>query len=154
MTGKQREAIDLMKSMDSVTVTSGLVAQALGMKPDVLRKHVRDGEYKISAVDVNGSMIRFFRKDFLQKIGEMDPDPEARTDSDRLEEICTRLMSVDAKESTINMSILLKSDDIAGKLDELIGIEKDIQQGIKLICWFMKKWIEENKPAGAATPTD
>ena len=154
MTSTQREAIDIMKRMDTVTVIPALVAQALGMNPDVLRKHARDGEYKISAYEVTGNTVRFFRKDFLQKIGEMDPDPEARTDSDRLEEICTRLMSVDAKESTINMSILLKSDDIAGKLDELIGIEKDIQQGIKLICWFMKKWIEENKPAGAATPTD
>lgn len=94
MTGKQREAIDLMKSMDSVTVTAGLVAQALGMKPDVLRKHVRDGEYKISAVDVNGSMIRFFRKDFLQKIGEMDPDPDHPTSEQLLEKIWEVLMDI------------------------------------------------------------
>ena len=110
MTGKQREAIDLMKSMDSVTVTSGLVAQALGMKPDVLRKHVRDGEYKISAVDVNGSMIRFFRRDFLQKIGEMDPDPEARTDSDRLDEII-ELIRV---QNTMLMEMLAYIKESAG----------------------------------------
>lgn len=110
MTGKQREAIDLMKSMDSVTVTAGLVAQALGMKPDVLRKHVRDGEYKISAVDVNGSMIRFFRNDFLRKIGEMDPEPEARTDSDRLDEII-ELIRV---QNTMLMEMLAYIKESAG----------------------------------------
>ena len=87
MTSTQREAIDIMKRMDTVTVIPALVAQALGMNPDVLRKHARDGEYKISAFEVTGNTVRFFRKDFLQKIGEMDPDPEARTDSDRLDEI-------------------------------------------------------------------
>ena len=87
MTSSQREAIDIMKRMDTVTVIPALVAQALGMNPDVLRKHARDGEYKISAFEVTGNTVRFFRKDFLQKIGEMDPDPEARTDSDRLDEI-------------------------------------------------------------------
>jgi hypothetical protein len=87
VTSSQREAIDIMKRMDTVTVIPALVAQALGMNPDVLRKHAKDGEYKISAFEVTGNTVRFFRKDFLQKIGEMDPDPEARTDSDRLDEI-------------------------------------------------------------------
>ena len=87
MTSTQREAIEMMKEMDTVTVAPWIVAQALGMSPDVLRKHVHDGEYKISKVDVNGRVIRFIRKDFLQAIGEMEPDPPERTDSDRLDEI-------------------------------------------------------------------
>ena len=87
MTSSQREAVEIMKQMDTVTVIPALVAQALGMNPDVLRKHARDGEYKISKVDVNGNMVRFFRKDFLQAIGEIAPEPPERTDSDRLEEI-------------------------------------------------------------------
>ena len=110
MTGKQREAIDIMKNMDSVTVTPGLIAQALGMNPEVLRKHVRDGDYKISAVDVNGSVIRFFRKSFLQAIGEMDPEPEARTDSDRLEEII-ELIRV---QNTMIMEMLAYIKESAG----------------------------------------
>ena len=87
MTGTQRSAIEILKMMEAVTVNADLIAQALGMNPGVLRKHVRDGTYKISAVDVCGERIRFFRKDFLQKIGELPMDPPERTDSDRLEDI-------------------------------------------------------------------
>ena len=79
MTGTQREAIEVMKMMESVTVNADLIAQALGMNPGVLRKHVRDGEYHISAYEVCNDRIRFFRKDFLQKIGEMPPDMPERT---------------------------------------------------------------------------
>ena len=94
MTGKQREAIDLMKSMDSVTVTSGLVAQALGMNPGVLRRHVKDGEYKTSKYEICGDRVRFFRKDFLQKIGEIPEDPPARSEMQVLEEILTELRNL------------------------------------------------------------
>ena len=87
MTGTQREAINIMMMMESVTVNADLVAQALGMNPGVLRKHVKDGEYRISKYEICGDRVRFFRKDFLQSIGEIPQDPPERTDSDRLDEI-------------------------------------------------------------------
>jgi hypothetical protein len=114
MTGTQREAIEIMKMMESVTVNADLIAQALGMNPGVLRKHVRDGNYRISKYEINGDRIRFFRKDFLQKIGEMPEDPEEPTDHQLLEKIWETLMDI---------RILLKA-------------------------------IANEKPAGAATPTD
>ena len=91
MTSSQREAIEIMKRMDTVTVIPALVAQALGMNPDVLRKHARDGEYKISAYEVTGNTVRFFRKDFLQKIGEIEPDKPEKTTAQVLEEISESL---------------------------------------------------------------
>lgn len=87
MTASQRKAIDILMAMDTVTVGPSMIADALGMNVGVLRKHVRDGDYHISKVDVCGDRIRFFRKDFLQQIGELAPDPPERTDSDRLEDI-------------------------------------------------------------------
>ena len=78
MTGSQREAIDIMLMMESVTVNVDLVAQALSMSPGVLRKHVKDGEYTISKYEICGDRIRFFRKDFLQQIGELPKDPEPK----------------------------------------------------------------------------
>ena len=87
MTGTQREAIEIMKMMESVTVNADLIAQALSMNPGVLRKHVKDGEYLISKYEICGDRIRFFRKDFLQKIGELPEDPPERTEADLLEEI-------------------------------------------------------------------
>ena len=79
MTGSQREAIEIMKMMESVTVNADLIAQALGMNPGVLRKHVKDGDYHISAYEVSGDRVRFFRKDFLQKCGFMEPEKEEPT---------------------------------------------------------------------------
>ena len=114
MTGTQREAINIMMMMESVTVNADLVAQALGMNPGVLRKHVRDGNYRISKYEINGDRIQFFRKDFLQSIGELAPDPEEPTDHQLLEKIWETLMDI---------RILLKA-------------------------------IANEKPAGAATPTD
>ena len=87
MTGSQRDAINILMMMESVTVNADLIAQALGMNPGVLRKHVRDGEYHISKYEICNDRIRFFRKDFLQKIGEMPVDLPERTEADLLEEI-------------------------------------------------------------------
>ena len=84
---EQKAAVEALKSMDTMTVGPELIAKALKMSPSVLREHVRRGEYKISAVDVCGGRIRFFRKDFLQKIGELPEDEPEKTDSDRLDEI-------------------------------------------------------------------
>lgn len=94
MTGSQREAINIMMMMESVTVNADLIAQALGMNPGVLRKHVKDGDYHISEYDVSGDRVRFFRKDFLQKIGEMPVDPEEPTDHQLLEKIWESLMDI------------------------------------------------------------
>ena len=70
----EREAVERLKAMEDMTVSAELIAPVLKMNPDVLRKRVRDGDYKLSAVHVSGDRIRFFRKDFLQKIGELPPD--------------------------------------------------------------------------------
>ena len=94
MTDTQRAAIEQLKQSEAVVVGPELIAQALGMNPSVLRQHVKDGDYKISAVEVCGSRIRFFRKDFLQKIGEVPLDPEEPTDRQLLEKIWETLMDI------------------------------------------------------------
>ena len=94
MTGSQREAINIMMMMESVTVNADLISQALGMNPGVLRKHVKDGEYHISKYEICNDRIRFFRKDFLQAIGELPEDPEEPTDHQLLEKIWETLMDI------------------------------------------------------------
>ena len=85
------EAVMRLKETDEPFVTADMIAPVLRMNPDVLRKHVRDGDYKISAVDVCGDRIRFARKDFLQKIGEMAPDQPEKSVSQLLAEILEEL---------------------------------------------------------------
>ena len=110
MTGTQREAIELMKIMESVTVNADLIAQALGMNAGVLRKHVRDGEYKISAVEVCGDRIRFFRKDFLQKIGEMPEDPPEHTVEQVLMEMLDEVRAMREEMKEIRQQLQLPTD--------------------------------------------
>ncbi|MBQ1790038.1 MAG: hypothetical protein II008_07670 [Oscillospiraceae bacterium] len=127
MTGTQREAIDIMKMMESVTVNSDLIAQALGMNPGVLRKHVRDGDYHISAYEVCNDRIRFFRRDFLQKIGEMPPDMPERTVVQAID---------DLREELHDIGLVLLSQLSIGPAERLLELK------------------EKEKAAGAGTPTD
>ena len=127
MTGSQREAIDIMMMMESVTVNADLIAQALGMNPGVLRKHVRDGEYHISAYEVCNDRIRFFRKDFLQKIGEIPEDPPERTVVQAID---------DLREELHDIGLILLSQLSIGPAERLLELK------------------EKEKTAGAATPTD
>ena len=127
MTGSQREAIEIMKMMESVTVNADLIAQALGMNPGVLRKHVKDGDYHISAYEVSGDRVRFFRKDFLQKIGEMPPDMPERTVVQAID---------DLREELHDIGLILLSQLSIGPAERLLELK------------------EKEKTAGAGTPTD
>lgn len=127
MTGSQREAINIMMMMESVTVNADLIAQALGMNPGVLRKHVKDGEYHISKYEICGDRVRFFRKDFLQKIGEIPEDPPERTTAQVL-------------------------DDLRKELHEIrLILRAQLSIGPALL---LKELRAKEKTAGAATPTD
>ena len=127
MTGPQREAINIMMMMESVTVNADLVAQALGMNPGVLRKHVKDGEYHISKYEICNDRIRFFRKDFLQKIGEIPEDPPEQTTAQALDDLRKELHEI---------RLILKAQLSIGPLLRLDELK------------------QKEKTAGAGTPTD
>ena len=119
MTDTQRAAIEQLKQSEAVVVGPELIAQALGMNPSVLRQHVKDGDYKISAVEVCGSRIRFFRKDFLQKIGEM-PEDEEKLPTDQL--ILKALTDLNEGVTMIcQMLTLMMEPYQLGALNELIN---------------------------------
>ena len=101
MTGTQRDAINILRMMDSVTVNADLIAQALGMNPGVLRKHVRDGDYLISKTEICGDRIRFFREDFLRQIGELPPEEDEPTDHQLMKMIVNALESITRSQESI-----------------------------------------------------
>ena len=127
MTDMQRDAIELLKRSDAVVVGPELIAQALKMNPGVLRKHVKDREYSLSAVEVCGNRIRFFRKDFLQKIGEIHEDPPGRTTAQALDELRKELHEI---------RLILMAQLSIGPLMRLEELK------------------QKEKTAGAGTPTD
>ena len=61
------------------------IAPVLHMKPDVIIKYVKDGTWdhdRLGNYMISGDRVKFFRKDFLQKCGFIDPDPEEPTERD------------------------------------------------------------------------
>lgn len=123
MNDTQRQAINLLKEMDTVTVGADFIAPVLGISADVLRKHARDGDYTISKVDVCGKRVRFFRKDFLQKIGEEPPDAPERTMIQAIDEL---------REELHDIGLILLAQLSFGplcRLKELKENEKDRQRG-------------------------
>jgi len=129
VTGTQRDAINILKMMDSVTVNADLIAQALGMNPGVLRKHVKDGDYLISKVEICGDRIRFFREDFLRQIGEMPPE-----------------------EAPAERTIVQALDDLREELHEIrLILRAQLSIGPVLLLEELKA---KEKTAGAGTPTD
>ena len=124
----QQQAVAEIKESDAVTIGVKLVSAAMGMSPGVLRKHVRDGDYSLSAYDIQGSRIRFFRKDFLQKIGELPMDEEKPT----VEQLLTKLIGrIDVIETVM---VCLMTSEQRALLQDVIA--------------------EKEKTAGAATPTE
>ena len=110
-----QEAIEALKASTEVTVGPELIAAALRMSPSVLRKHVRDGEYNISAYDIQGSRIRFFRKDFLQKIGEIPEDPPEETPLEVIAKaICSLLEGQTAIMRGLNILMVEQLNKTAG----------------------------------------
>lgn len=131
----QQQAIDELNASTKVTVGPNLIAAAMGMSPSVLRKHVRDGDYSLSTYDIQGSRIRFFRKDFLQKIGELPMDQEEPSDHQLI------VMVVEA------LTTILKTQKA---MLELIDQQNDILHAMS--PGFALRFKE--KTAGAATPTE
>ena len=127
MTGTQRDAINILKMMDSVTVNADLIAKAEGKNPGVLRKQVRDGQFHKGDPDICRTRIRFNRKKYLQDIGEIPPDQPERTTIRALD---------DLREELHDIGLILLAQ----------------MSGDRMIVLDLLK--EHEKTAGAATPTD
>jgi len=137
----QAEAIERLKRSDAVTVTADEIAPCLKMNPGVLRKRVRDGTYSLSQVDYDPNQsgtIRFFRKDFLQKIGEIPPDPE----EDIPHQMCILLA-----EATEHLKIIERMIACI-----MTPHQRDVFQ--VAIAEEVEKERAKEKTAGAGTPTD
>lgn len=133
----QQEAIERLKASDAVTVGADDIAPCLRMSPSVLRQHVKDGNYHISKYDIQGGRIRFFRKDFLVQIGEIEPDPPERTEMAVLEEISANMVLIlSAITAMMNQE----------QRREFVGTWADEED--------IRRMEEQKESAGVAAPTE
>ena len=118
-------ALDALLNSTEEMVTAAQIAPVLHMNPGVIVKYAKDGTWK---PDIWGKfIISGERVKFFRR--------------DFLQK-CGFIPKDEPKLT------------VEDRLDELIAIEKDIQEGIHLMCLALKLWIHENKTAGAGTPTD
>ena len=82
---KITEAVRHLMAMPDEVVSAKYIAPILHMNPDVIIRYAKDGTWdadRLGNFIVSGDRVKFFRKDFLQKCGFMDPDPEEPTEHD------------------------------------------------------------------------
>ena len=119
--------------MEDEMILARDIAPIIHVKPDVIIKYVKTGQRDAGRLGIfvtSGDHVKFFRKDFLQKCGFMEPEKEERTTEQLILEQITALN--EGLTMVCQMLTLMMKPYQLDALQELI----------------------DKKTAGAATPTD
>jgi hypothetical protein len=127
------DPVKVLMEMTDETVSAKYIAPILKMNPSVIVKYAKDGTWdadRLGKYVISGGHVKFFRKDFLQKCGFMEPEKEERT-TEQL--ILEQMIALNEGATMIcQMMTLMMEPYQLDALNELI----------------------DKKTAGAATPTD
>jgi len=129
-------ALEALKACQSETVPACMIAPILNMNPGVIIKYAKDGTWdreRLGNFVISGDRVKFFRRDFLQKCGLMDPDAEEPTDHQLM------VALVDALTAILEGQRMLL---------QLIDEQNDLLHAVQDPFYRIKK------TAGAGTPTD
>ena len=83
-------ALEALKASTEEMVSANQIAPILHMNPGVIVKYAKDGTWNQDTLGkfvISGDRVKFFRRDFLQKCGFMEPEKEAPTVEQLLTEI-------------------------------------------------------------------
>lgn len=78
-------ALEALKASTEEMVSANQIAPILHMNPGVIVKYAKDGTWNQDTLGkfvISGDRVKFFRRDFLQKCGFLQPDPEKPTQED------------------------------------------------------------------------
>lgn len=65
--------------MEDEVVYAKDLAPIVHIKPDVIIRYAKTGKWNLCRFVISGGHVKFFRKDFLQKCGFVDPEPEEKS---------------------------------------------------------------------------
>ena len=87
---------DVLRLMDDTRdlVPAAAIAPILKMSESVIVKYAKDGTWNLCRYVVSGNRVKFFRKDFLQKCGFMEPEPEEPTERELMAAILDALRAI------------------------------------------------------------
>ena len=94
---KVTEAVRHLMAMPDDVVSAKYLAPILHMNPDVIIRYAKDGTWdadRLGNFVVSGDRVKFFRKDFLQKCGFAEKEPEQPTEREMLEKIWEALADI------------------------------------------------------------
>ena len=134
------DPVKVLMEMTDETVSAKYIAPILKMNERVIVKYAKDGTWdadRLGKYVISGGHVKFFRRDFLQKCGFMEPEKEELTAEQKaLLQMNEALLAItDAiKELSSMMQIIMES------------------QGMQLKT--LSEFVQIIKTAGAATPTD
>jgi len=91
------DAVQHLMDMNCEVVSAKYIAPILKMSESVIVKHVKDGVWdadRLGNYVVSGGRVKFFRKDFLQKCGFLEPDKAEPTVEQLLQRVIQLLMDM------------------------------------------------------------
>ena len=91
------EAVRHLMSMTDETVSAKYIAPVVKMSESVIVKYAKDGTWNLCRYVVSGNRVKFFRRDFLEKCGFVDPEKK----DDPMEEALKLLGSILEGQTTI-----------------------------------------------------
>ena len=101
------DAVQHLMVMTDEVVPARLIAPVLKMSESILIHRVKTGQWNedtLGKVVISGNRVKFFRKDFLQKCGFIEPEPEEPTERQLLMRIIELL-------TDLNMLIATQQKD-------------------------------------------
>ena len=84
------DPVKVLMEMTDETVSAKYIAPILKMNVRVIVKYAKDGTWdadRLGNYVISGGHVKFFRKDFLQKCGFIEPESEGPTTEQLLAEI-------------------------------------------------------------------
>ena len=91
------DPVKALMEMTDETVSAKHIAPILKMSPSVIVKYAKDGTWdadRLGNFVISGGHVKFFRKDFLQKCGFIEPDPEYPSTEQMLQQIWEAMMDI------------------------------------------------------------
>lgn len=92
-----RADVQRLIDMEDEMILARDIAPIIHVKPDVIIKYVKTGQWdadRLGNYVISGDHVKFFRKDFLQKCGFLEPEKEAPTVKQLLMRVIQLLMDM------------------------------------------------------------
>ena len=80
--------------MEDEVVYAKDLAPIVHIKPDVIIRYAKTGQWNLCRFVISGDRVKFFRKDFLQQCGFLDPEPEKNSTEELLTAILRQLKNL------------------------------------------------------------